>query len=435
PAELRRALAAALRAPARRSDRQWRLWADALFQSGRGREAAGPARAALNRSPLDAELHLVVWRAQDPRGLGGPKEAALLERATQLGLDVPEAWAWLGRCRLDAGAWGAGVEALARAVALDPARAWEHAAWPATFSGAAPRGPNEARRAALAALRVPRAQAPLAAYLRSRVAAILNRPAEAERCLKAARPLFAAAPWFFDGALGEVRVRHGRFAAALGPLARAAEGSPEPARALFWRGEALYWLGRGAQAEASWAAAVAREPKKFWARAWRAQTLLWQGRWAEAEREAAAAVALESGHGWAWGWLGAAKARGGRPAEGLKDLRRALALDPTDREARIVVGEALALAGRPREALAALAEAARRDPAHPWVWLLRAWVRGESGDEGGMLDDYARAGLYAPALLPSWTRRRPRPDSESVRGDLAAALARWKGNRTWRAPS
>lgn len=433
PPALRRSLAAALCAPARRSDREWRLWADGLFQAGRGLEAAGPARAALKRSPFSAGLHLTLWRAQHPRGLGGPKDSHLLERATELGLDVAEAWAWLGRARLDAGRLLPGVAALARAVELDPAGAWGHAAWPATFSGVAPQSPNEKRLAALAKLRAPRSQAALASYLRSRVALILNRLRESEASLRRAAPLFAACRWFHDSALGELRVRMGRFAEALPALERAAAAAPTEPRAYFWRGEALYWLGRSAEAEASWAEGASRGPGLFWVRGWRAQTFLWQGRWQDAAEEASAATALEPGHGWAWGWLGAAKARAGRPLEGLKDLRRALALDPTDREARVVVGEALALAGRPKEALRALSEAARRDPAHPWIWVLRAWVKGALGDEGGMLDDYAKAGLYAPELLRSWTPRRPRPDAEAVRADIAAALALWEGNRTWRA--
>ena len=60
-------------------------------------------------------------------------------------------------------------------------------------------------------------------------------------------------------------------------------------------------------------------------------------------------------------------------------------------------------------------------------------MKGTTGDERGMLDDYAKAGLYAPALLRSWTPRRPRPDAETARADVAAALALWEGNRTWRA--
>lgn len=432
PPALRRSLTSALCGPARRSDREWRLWADKLFQSGRGLEVAGPARAALKRAPLSAGLHLVLWRAQHPRGLGGPKGADLLERATELGLDVPEAWAWLGHARLDAGRMLPGLAALARAVELDPGGAWGHAAWPATFSGVAPRTPNERRFVALGRLRVPRAQAALAAYLRSRVALILNRVGEAEAHLLKSAPLFAACRWFHDSAVGELYVRLGRFAEALPPLERAAAAAPAEPRAHFWRGEALYWLGRSAEAEASWAEGASRGPGLFWVRGWRAQNLLWQGRWEEAAEEAAAATALEPGHGWAWGWLGAAKARAGRPLEGLKDLRRALALDPTDREARIVVGEALALAGRPKEALRALALAARRDPAHPWIWVLRAWVKGSVGDDSGMLDDYAKAGLYAPELLSSWAPHRPRPDAETARADIGAALALWEGNRTWR---
>ncbi|MBI3297853.1 MAG: tetratricopeptide repeat protein [Elusimicrobia bacterium] len=423
--EMTRALARSLAAPPEPSERDRRLWAEDQFSKGRGSSVRSVLEADLRRRPSSGSLHLLAWRASGPSGLGDPAKTALLERAAELGVDTAEVCAWLGRSRLERRRWREGLDFLLRAARLDPANAWEHAAWPATSSAQAADSASPKRAAALRRVRAHGGAEAVRRYILARLALTLDETREFSRHIEAAKSLFAGCPWFLECARGEAALKSGRFEAALAPLERAAALAPAQARPRLWRAEALYWLDRHPEAEASALDALRAAPAAAWARAWRGQLLLWLGRYGEAESELGAALAVDPGQGWAWGWRGAARALQGRHAPALKDLEHALSLDPADHEARLFLGEALALSGKLTAARGALDEALRRDPGQFWAWALRAWVKGRLGDEKGLLSDYKAARLHAP-LLP------PPADAARARAALEALRAERRGNRTYR---
>lgn len=420
PADLRSEVESAAPDP---GERALALEVEELFRRAEGRKARPRIRRALRRRPRSAALHLLLWRAKHPRGLGSRSDLSGLERALALGFEEPAAWSWLGAARLDQGRWEEGLRAMGRAAELDPARIWEHLGWPREARGMS----RLAREAQLAALeRVP---GPLAAYFRARLSQNLGRHRLALAQLRAARPVFAACRWFWECAMGEALLKDGRFERALERLDRAVRFDPSQARALAWRGETLYWLGRPARALADFAAAVRAEPRASWVHAWRGQVLLWTGRYREAERALEEALALNPDNAWALGWRGAARALGGRPAEGLADLERCLMLEPKDAEALLFKAETLARSGRTAEALRALGAAARAEPGRLWLYPVRAWVLALADRPSGMLKDYEEARRLAPELF---RRRRGTPSFAEALADVERALAAAKGNRTHR---
>ncbi|MFH1723012.1 MAG: tetratricopeptide repeat protein [Elusimicrobiota bacterium] len=413
-------------------ERSWRLRAERMFAAGRGRTFFGPLRAALKRAPNSAVLHILSWRAQDDRGHGAPRNLRLLERSIELGMDIPAAYSWLGGARLDLGRYRAGVEAIARAVALDPRHAWEHASWPRNLSGQA-----SAKRSAVWLKDISRLQgtagtAPVLRYIRARLFQNLGRYDRSEEELRKAERLFAACPGFIHCSLGEMLLKQGKMREAFARLDRAVALDPGRARSLAWRGEARYWLGRAEEAAGDFRAAVAADPEAHWMRAWHGEFLLWIGRYAEAERELDRAITLAPEHGWAYGWRGAAKACLGRLDDALADLDRAVRKDSGDMEALIWRGEALSRLGRHRRALRDLDAAVAGDPGRFWSYAVRGWVRGTAGDRDGMLNDYAQSGLLAPERLRHWKPENPRPAASKAMEDLRRARARAKGNRTYR---
>jgi predicted O-linked N-acetylglucosamine transferase (SPINDLY family) len=201
---------------------------------------------------------MTARQAFDLYRAGRPAEAAALcERLVREDPDAIAAWHVLGVSRLALGSTGQALEALDRALAMDPARS----------------GVLSARAAALVALErfedaLPACAAALAAdpdnppVLNAQGVALrrLGRPAEA---LAAYDRALALSPGFGDALSnrGAALTDLGRFDEALAAHDRACVAAPRDARTLANRAALLTLLGRPAEAARDLEAVVALDPR------------------------------------------------------------------------------------------------------------------------------------------------------------------------------
>ena len=155
----------------------------------------------------------------------------------------------------------------------------------------------------------------------------------------------------------------------------AAKRRPREARAWRWLGFYSGLAGDAAAAEAAWAHALARSPND-------ALTLAWRGQ-SRAER------GLDGAH---------------------EDLRRAVKAGRENVGARVWLAKLELAAGRPREALRLLDEAVAADPRFAWAFADRGRLRLMLGDPGGAAADLRVAVGMNAGYAEGWA-------------DLAAALA------------
>lgn len=177
----------------------------------------------------------------------------------------------------------------------------------------------------------------------------------------------------------------------------------------FWaRGrlaEALLCLGRERDAFAEFDRAEAGlegEKAKAQVRAWRGEALLWLGRCAEALGPLE--LAVNAGSELAFCWRGGARLLLGDHAGAASDLDAAVGLDPADAEARLWRGELYRRTGRKKEALAELRRAADLG-AGPLAGVNLALAGAPRGEEARLLEARLRAARGV---------RRPEPYLENL---------------------
>ncbi|HBL18881.1 MAG: hypothetical protein A2X36_08005 [Elusimicrobia bacterium GWA2_69_24] len=204
-----------------------------------------------------------------------------------------------------------------------------------------------------------------------------------------------SAAWWARCRLAEARLCLGQTDAALAEFARAEAIGPEgAAQCLAWRGEALLWLGR--YAEAAELCGRALPGGSRFASCWRGAALLLSGKLDAARADLDQSVAQDSGDAESLVWRGEFHRRAGDPPAALADLDRAVALR-----------------------------------AGTWAHVNRALVRRELGDEDGMWEDFdaiPEAVLTCVEGNPKSPARRGR-DADAVVRLLELALKQARGVR------
>lgn len=166
---------------------------------------------------------------------------------------------------------------------------------------------------------------------------------------------------------------------------------------------------------------------------WHGEALLWLGEYARALEKLDAAVA-RGAKTFTFGWRGAARFKAGDAAGALADLDRAVELDPKDFEARGWRAEVYRVLGRRAEAAADLDLVIAQGPTNYWVYMNRALLRDDLGDEAGMAEDFAQAPRDMIALVAGklgLPRTGARPGRAQMRRILNAALDWAGGIRRW----
>jgi tetratricopeptide (TPR) repeat protein len=266
-----------------------------------------------------------------------------------------------GFAQLEAGDYGGAIEALERAVPVDPSpadalRLKGLERWVAGDHNAALR---ELRQAIDVHAGDERARLALAFVLRA-----AGRPSEAEQELRAATDAFprSGLAWYRLGQLYESQSR-------LADAARAFDASAGLAPVLGR--DALYQrLARVRVNQADFAGAIAAyaqrvsvNPNNAEAHRSLGEIYYLQGRDDEALAEFLVAVWLDPMDARALAALGKVQLRAQRYAEAVPVLRRALALDPVRADAHYALGQALARTGRAEDAGQSIAEFERLDAA------------------------------------------------------------------------
>lgn len=203
--------------------------------------------------------------------------------------------------------------------------------------------------------------------------------------------------------LGRMKLYAGELRAALLAFRRVA-GLPGGAwKAHAYLGEIYACLHKRAQMGRAFRKACAAAPaeERGAALAWWGGVRLWLGEIQPALDLLERAAGL--GARYAYCWRGAAKILLGRPAKALPDLRRAIELKPWDQEAWIWRAEAYRRLNRPREALKDLRRAEDICRGNVWVNVHRALVLDQTGDQGGLAEEYR---FIRRSRQAAWMRRR-----------------------------
>lgn len=293
------------------------------------------------------------------------------------------------------------LEDYAKAVALEPRRAWLRA-----VLGRA-RNNLSGGSAGLADFDAAIRLSPRAGWIRAWRGALLARLGKCRPALAD----FAAAeklmPWYsFTYAWrGALRNRLGEFAAAERDLDIALRLDPTYNFSVYERFRARRGLGDHEGALSDLNAAFAADPK-----------CVWDGD----DSVLDAAVKARPHLAWLHAWRGFRRLRDGRAAEAVRDLDRALAREPGNALLLAWRGRALHAAGKTARALSDLTRAARLRPDLWAVHSALAELRESRGETLGALRSITAAARLAPTTV-SFLLAKAR--LESALGRVPAALA------------
>ena len=280
----------------------------------------------------------------------------------------------------------AAIEALTRAVALDPkhARSWvdraillsnrgEHAKALADAEKALALEPGDA--SALAAR----------AYARAELGQLDDALADADRAL--ALDAKQGTAFVTRGIVAHHRKKH---SVALTELTNALELSPDNSLALFLRSKERFATGDAAGALADANALVRAAPSELHAWVGRGELRQLQGDVAGAIEDFGKAIELNPKEGRSWLFRGKARDEL-KPGDGQTDFEHAVELDATLLEGWVLLERGYLRAGAPEAALRAIDKAYAQFPDDSGLWTERAAVLSEVGRVEESEAEFARA--------------------------------------------
>jgi tetratricopeptide (TPR) repeat protein len=356
--------------------------------AGRREAAAGAFDRAITFAPAALEVRLTAARAWLAAGKPADLDRAteLLDRAAELGPDVPQVFSALGRAREKRGETAAAEAAYERVLRLDPDQRYAR---------------RRLLRLALERRDHPRARL-MAEYLLQRA------PEEPEHHFLAG--LVAA----HDDRRDEAR---GHYQDA---IARANGNYPE---AYFNLGLLEKGAGDLAAAEAAYRKAIELRPDYQQAYNNLGLVLAQAGKPRDAEAALRAAIGLDGKYAAAWLNLGELFSSGNRTADALDAFGKAIAARPGYPEARLDLAVTMARAGRGPEAIALYRALVADQPRYTAAWFNLGMALEAAGDPGGAADAYRKVVALNADHLAALRRLA---DLEAQRGQISEAVASYQ---------
>lgn len=344
-------------------------------------------------------------------------EEALEDYAKAVALEPRRAWlrAVLGRARNNLHGGAAGLDDFERAVRLSPRCGWVRAWRGALFARLG------RRREALADLAAAARLMPWYSFTYAWRGALRNRLKDFAGARRDLETAIRLDPSYTFSVYERYRARRG-----LGDL----EGALADLNAAFAVDPKYVWDGPDAELDA----AVRRKPRLGWLRAWRGRRRLEQGRAEEALVDLDAALSREPGSALILVWRGLARRATGRDAQALADLERAARLEPALWAAHQALSEVLEALGETEKALRSMSAAARLAPTTVAFALAKGrlelvlgrWAQALASAERSLQLDASSAegrALKARALVARAMARERARDAKGRIADFSQALA------------